>query len=793
MIKNYLKIAFRNILKNKIYILINVSGMGIALAFCLTIYIVFAFNNEFDNYYRDVDQIVRLHEFKQNASGEIKRYELAPIPMGPMIADEITGVEDHTRFIYEWINLKHGDLLFREEMTYVDPNFFKFFPIKLKSGFVPDKLDNSSIYLTEECARKYFGEQPALNKIFTVYFPGGRSVDLRVAGVFNRIPLNSSFIFDALTSFDHFLYGNDIGSEDWTSLQQASVYLKLNKLASIPAIESQLSKYVTIQNEAREEWKVSRFELVEFKNKKIVKQGVINGGNASFRLADEVVIIFIVLSLLILLIACFNLANTSMALMSSRVREIGVRKVMGGRSAQLFLQFLLEMSFTSLLAFLFGLAMFTWISNWFFSIWGETIHFSYFSKGNFLIAFLLLFLFTSVISGIYPALYSRKFNPADIFRNQIKLKGSSIASRIMNGFQFAICITMLIAGIVFSRNADFLRDMDYGYKRDGLVVVSFNNSKEYDLLKDKIQARTNITGYSGTKNHFGYSHEDTNLILDSGNIEIRSYLVGNRYLKTMGVDLISGRLFREESKTDLDEAVIVNEEYVKKFNLDDPIGEMVNLKEGRRYIVGVVRNIIWNIYSESITIPEVYMPINEDDYEILIVRANDSSEKEVYAFLEESWKDLIPDRPFTGKYQDDLAYGYAMQDNSNMQQIFYALAILGGILSLTGIFALSSLNVTKRFKEIGIRKVMGASSRKIIVQLNTGFFWTLIISSIAGSVLGYVITNLVLSIIYKYHIEVGAGIMIAGGFIVIASALITTTFTIFKAANTNPAFILRNE
>jgi ABC-type antimicrobial peptide transport system permease subunit len=398
-----------------------------------------------------------------------------------------------------------------------------------------------------------------------------------------------------------------------------------------------------------------------------------------------------------------------------------------------------------------------------------------------------------VISGIYPALYSRKFNPADIFRNQIKLKGSSIASRIMNGFQFAICITMLIAGIVFSRNADFLRDMDYGYKRDGLVVVSFNNSKEYDLLKDKIQARTNITGYSGTKNHFGYSHEDTNLILDSGNIEIRSYLVGNRYLKTMGVDLISGRLFREESKTDLDEAVIVNEEYVKKFNLDDPIGEMVNLKEGRRYIVGVVRNIIWNIYSESITIPEVYMPINEDDYEILIVRANDSSEKEVYAFLEESWKDLIPDRPFTGKYQDDLAYGYAMQDNSNMQQIFYALAILGGILSLTGIFALSSLNVTKRFKEIGIRKVMGASSRKIIVQLNTGFFWTLIISSIAGSVLGYVITNLVLSIIYKYHIEVGAGIMIAGGFIVIASALITTTFTIFKAANTNPAFILRNE
>jgi ABC-type antimicrobial peptide transport system permease subunit len=335
--------------------------------------------------------------------------------------------------------------------------------------------------------------------------------------------------------------------------------------------------------------------------------------------------------------------------------------------------------------------------------------------------------------------------------------------------------------------------MDHGYKSEDLIIVRFDDSKEYELILDKIHDQTNIVSYSGSKNHFGSSYEDTNLILDTGMVEIRSYQVGRTYLNTMGVKIKTGRLFLEHSETDLDEAVIVNEEYVRRFNLENPIGREVNLKEGRRYIVGVINNIIWNIYSEATTIPEVYLPVNESDYTVLIVRAGESSEHLVYQSLEAAWKDLIPDRPFTGKYQDELAYGYAMQDNSNMKQIFFALAILGGVLSLTGIFALSSLNVTKRFKEIGIRKVMGASRRQILIQLNTGFFWTLMISSILGAVLGYVITDHVLAIMYKYHIEVGPGIMILGSIIVIASALVTTTFTIFSAANTNPAHILRNE
>lgn len=793
MLKNYLIVAVRNLIKNKIYVLINVAGMGVALAFCLTIYLLYAYNNEFDNYYKEVSDIVRVHEFKQHASGEIQRFELAPIVMGPRIPKEVSGVADQTRYINWGGNLKYEDVLFRESIAYVDSNFFEFFKIKLKTGSIASIKDKNSIFLTEELAKKYFGDEPVLDKRMSIHYETGKSVELTVAGVFEKIPMNSSFIFNALTSINHFTYGNSINPDDWTPWQQASLYLRLNKGVDLEQVKSQLDQYVTIQNEARDEWKISEFDLVGFKDASIVNQGVIDGSNANFRIRNDILIIFATMALLILLIACFNLANTSMSLMATRVREIGVRKVMGGGTTQVFFQFLMEMSFTSLLAIIVGMALFTWMADWFYSIWDAPIHFTYFSKFNFFVAFVLLFLLTTITSGLYPAFYSKRFNPSDIFRNQVKLKGTSIASRIMNGLQFALSITMLVAGIVFSQNAEFLKMLDMGYKSEDLMIVGLNDVEEFRLLRDKVQNRADIVDFTGTNNHFGWSYEDTNLILDSGNVEVRSLRVGDDYLNLMKVKLKTGRLFNKDSDTDFDESIIVNEEYVKRFEIDEPIGKMVNLVDGKRYIVGVIEDIIREIWSDGKTVPEVFIPVREEEYNMLVVKAKSENKQEIFNFLAESWKSIIPDRPFTGRFQNDLAIGNAIQENNNMRQIFFALAILGGILSITGIFALSSLFVSRRFKEIGIRKVMGASSRNLLIQLNSGFFWTLLLASMTGAVLGYVLTNQILGVMYRFHIDIGIGTLIFGSLGVLIVALLTTTLIILSAANTNPAHILRDE
>ena len=793
MLKNYLKVALRNLYKNKIYILINILGMGIALAFCLTIYIAFAFNFEFDNYYKNVSDIVRVHEFKQNASGEIQRFELAPIAMGPRIPAEVTGVMDQTRYIDWGANLKYEDILFRESVAYVDSNFFDFFDIKLAAGSKSSIKNKNNIFLTRERAKKFFGEEPALGKTMTLYFPGKKRVELTVAGVFQRIPINSSFDFDALTNIDNFIYGNDIKQDDWTPWQQASLYLRLDEGADMAEVEPRLSNYVTIQNEARDEWKVSRFELVGFKDAEKLKWGTVSGSNANQRLRDDVLVVFSTLAILILLIACFNLANTSMALMATRVKEVGVRKVMGGGTMQVFLQFLIEMSFTSLFAVLAGLAIYHWLSNWFYALWSAPMQLGDFSIFNFIMAAVMLFILTTLLSGLYPALYSKRFNPSDIFRHQVKLKGSGITSRVLNALQFAISITMLVAGIVFSQNAEFLKKMDLGYKSEGLIIINFSDVEEYNLLKDKVQNQADIMAHTGTKNHFGFSYEDTNMLLDTGNVEIRSYKVGDQYMDMMDVRLIAGRLFHKDNQADLDEAVIVNEEYLRKFNLEDPLGTLVNLKDGKRYIVGVIQDIIWDVYSDGHTVPEIYLPVKEEDYGMMIVKTEKEDEQKVFEYLESEWKTIVPDRPFTGRFQSDLAFGQPMKDNNNMRQIFFALAVLGSLLSLTGIFALSSLNVAKRFKEIGIRKVLGASSRRILIQMNTGFFWTLLIAGILGAFLAYFITDQILGVIYRYHISIGWITLMAGSLAVFFVALITTSMTILSAANTNPAYILRDE
>jgi ABC-type antimicrobial peptide transport system permease subunit len=793
MLRNYLTVAVRNLIKNKVYVMINVAGMGVALAFCLTIYLLYAYNNEFDDFYKDVSEIVRVHEFKQHASGEIQRFELAPIVMGPRIPKEISGVEDQTRFLNWGGNLKYEDVLFRESIAYVDSNFLDFFKIKLKTGSSSGLNEKNSIFLTQELAKKYFGDDPVLGKRMSIQYGTGKSIELRVAGVFEQIPMNSSFIFDALTRIDNFMYGNSIAEDDWAPWQQASIYLRLNEGTDPEQVESQMDKYVAIQNDAREEWKISEFELVNFKDASIVNQGVIDGSNANFRLRTEVLVIFSTMALLILLIACFNLANTSMSLMANRTREIGVRKVMGGGTTQVFFQFLMEMSFTSLLAILVGMAVFTWMADWFYSIWDAPIHFTYFSKFNFFIAFLLLFLLTALISGLYPALYSRRFNPSDIFRNQIKLKGTSLTSRVMNGLQFAISITMLVAGIVFSQNSEFLKKLDMGYDSENLMVMYVDNEDEYKELEAKIRNRADVEDFTGTSSHFGWSYEDTFLVLDSGNVEIRSYRIGDEYFRLMGIEVNKGRKFYEDNATDFEESIIVNEEYVKRFGLEDPIGEMVNLDEGKRYIVGVVDNFLRENWSGGKTVPEVFIPVKEDEYRIFVIKARDENKQEVFAYLSESWKEVIPDRPFNGRYQEELALGSAVMENNNMRQIFFALAILGGLLSITGIFALSSLYVAKRTKEIGIRKVLGATSQRILIQLNSGFFWTMIISSIAGGIMGYFLTDQILNIMYRYHISVGIMTLVFGSMFVLVVALITTSLTILSAANTNPAYILRDE
>ncbi|HLF34509.1 MAG TPA: ABC transporter permease [Cyclobacteriaceae bacterium] len=793
MWSNYLKVAVRNTWKNRIYVAINVIGLGVAMAFCLTIYLLYAFNAEFDNYYKDTDNIYRIHELKQNTGRGLSRYDLAPMPLGPRLVQEIAGIEDQTRYFQWGENITYEDKIFYQSVGYADESFFDFFPIGLQSGSYSSFRNKSRVFIAEGMAKKYFGSSDPVGKTLTIHHSAGLSTELTVAGVFERIPFNSSFYFDVLIRIDNFFSSQQIKPDDWTIWQQPTTFLKLADNHNPEAITERLAGYIPEQNLARPEWKVSSFELVRFNDSSLLDPNITEGTNAMLHVAHNAVVIFAFLALLVLLIACFNLANTSMALIGNRVKEIGVRKVMGGASMQVFAQFMFEMSFTALLALLFGLAIYQWISSEFFALWNAPMEILDFSIFNLVISFAGLFILTTIIAGLYPALYSKRFQPVVIFRNQVRIRNAGITSKLMNAMQFSFSLVVLVGGIVFYRNANFLKSLNLGYRHENIINIYTNDRTEYTLMRDKINNHPHIAGHTATNDILAGEYEDTFLVLDTGNVEIRSRRVGDGYLDLMNVQLVAGRLFDRNLESDYGESVIVNQTYIERFGIKDPLGKLVNLSSGKRYIVGVASDVINNVHRGSVSIPEIYLPAREDESHILVVMTADNNRKEVFDFLAEAWKEIIPYRPFPGFFQENMALGGALNTANNMKKIFFYLAVLSGLLSLTGIFALSSLAVESRKKEIGIRKVMGATVRSIFMRLNREFMLVMSVSVLSGSMLAYFLINMLLTQIYKYHTSVGITTLVISGVTIAFVGLLTTSATIFKAATANPAGILRTE
>ena len=684
-------------------------------------------------------------------------------------------------------------MIFNQSIGYADTSFFKLFPLKLKSGHSASKLNSNKIYLTEELAKKYFADANPVNEVMTIHYGAQRYVDFTVAGVFERIPLNSSFIFDALVSFDHFLYGREIKADDWSPWQQVSVVFKLSSPEVIDQLNQSIKKYVAIQNDAREEWKVSDYQLINFNKADMLYQGFIEGTQANLRLRPEVLLVFTTLAILILLIVSFNLANTAMALMARRFKEIGVRKAMGGGSRHIFTQFMFEMSWTSFLGLILGIALFHWISQGFFAIWDIPYETSDVSFFRLVLAFVGLFILASIVSGLSPSFYSRKLNPTSIFQKQVRMKQSNNLSRVLISLQFAISLTLIIAGIVFTRNAEFLKMLDMGYDKDSVISIRVDNEAEFNGMKNKIAQHSSISAFGATNNHIGWSYEDSYLVSDTGKLEIKTLYVGRNYLELLNVKLLEGRHFNFDQSTDFTENVLVNQSYVDQFNIENPIGKLVNLEGNKKYIIGVTSDIIDHVYQDFEAEPKIYLAAEDKDCKTLIVKTNPGMKDEAFEYLASSWKDVISDRPFTGRFQDDMVLSYALQDNNNMKTIFFYMAILGGVLSITGIFALSSLNVSRRIKEIGIRKVLGASTQRIILLLNKEFAITMLIAVIIGSVLGVILTNQLLGFIYKFHISVGVITILISTLIIVIAALLTTSSTIYSAANTNPSETLRDE
>ncbi|MCK5703088.1 MAG: ABC transporter permease, partial [Cyclobacteriaceae bacterium] len=434
MLKNYIRIALRSYGRNYLYTLINIVGMAVGLSGVIITFLLYDYENGFDKNHKNTSNIFRVN-CNRIIEGESQKWGVVPSALGPIAASEYQAIEEYSRFGYTHAFLvQYEDIIHREQITFADPNLFDLFSFKLKTGEKEVFKDKSKAIISEQFARKYFGDEDPVGKQLTIRKNNEIIKQFLIGAVAEKIPMNSSFQFDIITQYENLLDCYAQNEFDWSTDIRPVLYLKLNDASAANEVADVLQKYSSINNEIKESWKINDFYLVPFKEQKDEAR-FIHSFTTRSGLPISALYGSFIMNTLILLIACFNFTNTSLAYANNRLKEIGIRRTFGGVRWQVIKQFFTENFVLCLLALLLSIEITnTWV-GWMNKQWPIEIETFYFNNWNISINLVILLIIVSFIAGAYPAFYISKFHPTEILKGKLKLKGSNYFTRILLTWQ----------------------------------------------------------------------------------------------------------------------------------------------------------------------------------------------------------------------------------------------------------------------------------------------------------------------------------------------------------------------
>jgi len=413
------------------------------------------------------------------------------------------------------------------------------------------------------------------------------------------------------------------------------------------------------------------------------------------------------------------------------------------------------------------------------------------NKLNLLLALVVLLFIAAILAGIYPALFNSKFTPIDLLKGIKGIKGTTYLTRSLLVVQFSLSIIVFIAGIVFTQNIDYQKELGLGYDKENILTVSIENDAEYEQFKNKIAGNVDIEGIVGAENHIGpYSADYKTVRMDTSLFQTNIYEVGAGYFGVVGLQMVSGRDFIEGNQTDFESAAVVDENFAFNHGLKNPIDAPFFYNDKPYRIIGVVKNHLSGLKQLDDS-EHIFMFAKPSNYKVMVFRTGANKILPLHSFLEKEWKIMFPGKPFESRFQTDIVYEGEL--NNNLKQIFFFITLLGCVLSASGIYALASLNVQKRTKEIGIRKVLGANVSSIIHLVNREFAIILVIAMVLGSGGGYFLTTILMDSLYAQHIQVGLATILLCSLTIFIIGISTTSTTIFKTAINDPTKTLRSE
>jgi putative ABC transport system permease protein len=791
MLKNYILVTFRNLWKNKVFTLINIFGLGIALAVCITAYFNHMFNYEFDRTHENFDEIYRVTSFR-DMQGREQEYGLVPATLGLQIKNDIPGIKRSARLMRSGSPVKLGADLFPSQISYVDPEFFDIFTFNPVLGDIRSISDQANVIITSEMADRLFGKEYPIGKTISIINDAGKEFAYIVSAVVTDLPENSSFGFDIYTHFDNFLLMWYAKDSDWKIWANA-LFLQIPDRSVLPSVYSGMKTYLPVQNKAREDFRINRFNLIPLDD---VGENTRTSWSSGLRpsLHPAALIAPSVMAILILLIACFNFANTSIAIFSKRLKEIGLRKTFGGQRRQLVSQFMFETLIICSVALLTGLIIAEFLVPAYSSLWDYmSIRMTFSGNAFFFLFLFLLLLITGFISGAYPALYVSSFSPVNVMKGGTPFRGSGKVSSVLLTLQFAISVAALLMGIVFSKNAEFQNTIDLGYDKDNIIIVQAPGDY-FTLFRNEVLTNPKVISAEGTSNHIGYGSYRRPVKDEDKQLEVDVFDIGSGYASAMGLRLAEGRLF-DESRAGADisnNSIVVTEKLVKDFGWKTAIGRSITLYDTTKLvIIGVVRDFYKSGVWQAVE-PTMFRIVPAGRYGTLAIRVNREDIPAVLGFLREKWKSLSIKSIFNGRAQDELMEEGRTINNSIMKVNIF-LALVATILSLIGMYNLVSLDIIRRTKEVGIRKIQGAPVPLLMLLVSRKFLIILGVSSVLGCIGGYYLSVLLLDSIWDYFVKIGAGMMIIAVVIIFTSTAATIIAKILKAVLRNPVDSLRYE
>jgi putative ABC transport system permease protein len=781
-------------MKNKVFIITNVFGLGIAISICIVSYLAYQYDATFDAVHQNRDHIYRVssvREFEHTRT----RFGYAALPLGEIVKKTIQDADRSSSYISSGSNFKRDQDLFAANLSYVDPEFFNMFSFKFIAGNAAG-LSKSDVVISESMAVRLFrAPAEAVGKTITQVY-GKELKEVKVTGVFREQPMNSSFFRSdgsAYMNLENFKdeFAN-VRPDDWT--YHTSVFIQINKSERVSSVYKQLQPFTANNNRVREDFQIKEFALDRFAT--LAHRDRDENVRSATWAAPPVSAIIgsVIMSILILLIACFNLTNTAIAISSQRLKEIGIRKVMGSRRIQLIIQFIGETTAICFLALAVGLSMSDFMVEGWNIMTNNNIHLerNYYDASGFLFFLVGVLLFTGILAGSYPAFYVTKFQPISIFKGKLRFGGTNYFTRTLLGLQFAISLMAIVSAIAFMQNAQYQKNYDLGFDVRGSVLAWVNDRKEFDTYRNALESNATILSIAGAKSGIFSNRLHEPVKFRASQAEVDIIEVGDNYLKTMGLSLTAGRDFIKDSETDIKESIIITQKMADLFKLDNPIGKEIIWKDNvKLFVIGVVKNVytqgLWREME-----PMMIRCISPDQYNQIIVSTKAENVSAVNVAMSKQWSVIFPNRLYNGYMMGAMLLEVTALNMSIMYGYSF-LALIAMILSATGLYTLLSLNVIRRMKEIGIRKIIGASVLNITRVVNTEFVIILTLASVLGSVLSYNWCNIIMSSIWKYYQAVNAWTFVFGIGLLFTVSALTIARKLLSVARMNPIDTLRDE